>query len=61
MKELTNKELNVKALIEAVSHHNVAIKQSIITGQPSGSGVNIPQEEEVGTDEELDEDFDMEF
>ena len=48
-KELTNKELKVKALIEAVSHHNMAIQQSKITGQPSGSGVNIPQEEEVET------------
>jgi len=58
-KELTNKE--VKALIEAVSHHNMAIQQSTITGQPSGSGVNIPQEEEVETDEELEENFNIEF
>ena len=26
-KELTNKELKVKALIEAVSHHNMAIQR----------------------------------
>jgi len=42
-KELTNKELKVKALIQAA---NMAIQQSKIIGQPSGSGVNIPQEEE---------------
>ena len=45
-KELTNKELKVKALIQAASHHNMAIQQSKIIGQPSASGVNIPQEEE---------------
>jgi hypothetical protein len=60
-KELTNKELKVKTLIEAVSHHNMAIEHSITTGQPFGSGMNIPQGEEVETDEELEEDFNMGF
>jgi hypothetical protein len=61
-KDLTNKELKVKALTEAVTRHNMANQHSIMTGQPSGSIIDVFHEEEVETDEDLEEDdFNMEF
>ena len=61
-KDLTNKELKVKALTEAVTCQNMANQHSIMTGQPSGSIIDVFHEEEVETDEDWEEDdFNMEF